>query len=140
MPNSARVSYDFYSIWWEPTYAPKIAQIKRAPLAWDLNGGRGTPDPYHNHGTKGGYVQLQDQRVPVPVDDAMMKRIAELSGGQTYQASNLDELNRSYAAVQQQVGYQTVQGPASAGWLRLGVLAATAATVAALAINRRLPA
>jgi prepilin-type N-terminal cleavage/methylation domain-containing protein/prepilin-type processing-associated H-X9-DG protein len=59
-PNSARVSYDFYSIWWEPNYAPKIAQIKRAPLAWDLNGGRGTPDPWHNHGTKGGYVVFAD--------------------------------------------------------------------------------
>jgi prepilin-type N-terminal cleavage/methylation domain-containing protein/prepilin-type processing-associated H-X9-DG protein len=59
-PNSARVSYDFYSIWWQPTYSPKIATIKRAPLAWDLNSGRGTPDPWHNHGNKGGHVVFAD--------------------------------------------------------------------------------
>jgi Ca-activated chloride channel homolog len=101
---------------------------------------QGVPISTISFGTQGGYVALNDQNVAVPVDDSMMKKIAELSGGQTYRAANIDELNRSYAAVQQQVGYQIVQGPASAGWLRLGVLVATIATFAALIINRRLPA
>ena len=79
---------------------------------------QGVPISTISFGTKGGYVAVKDQRVAVPVDDSMMQRIAQLSGGQTYSASNIDELNRSYAAVQQQVGYQTVPGPASAGWLR----------------------
>jgi Ca-activated chloride channel family protein len=100
---------------------------------------QGVPISTISFGTKGGYVAVNDQRVAVPVDDSMMKRIAQLSGGQTYRASNIDELNRSYAAVQQQVGYQIVPGPASAGWLRLAVIAATLATIAALVINRRLP-
>jgi len=60
LPNSARVSYDFYSIWWEPEYAPKIAKIKRAPLAWDLEGGSSTPRAYQNHGVKGGHVVFAD--------------------------------------------------------------------------------
>jgi Ca-activated chloride channel family protein len=101
---------------------------------------QGVPISTISFGTKGGYVPVNDQTVAVPVDDSMMKRIAELSGGQTYSASNIGELNRSYAAVQQQVGFQTVQGPASAGWLRLAVIIATLAAIAALAINRRLPA
>lgn len=100
---------------------------------------RGVPISTISFGTKGGYLALNDQQVAVPVDDSMMKRIAQLSGGQTYSASNIDELNRSYAAVQEQVGYQTVQGPAGAGWLRLAVIIATIASIAALVIHRRLP-
>jgi Ca-activated chloride channel family protein len=100
---------------------------------------QGVPISTITFGTKGGIVAVNNQQVPVPVDDSMMKRIAQLSGGQSYTASNLAELNRSYAAVQQQVGYQTIQGPASAGWLRLAVLVATVAMIVALLINRRLP-
>lgn len=100
---------------------------------------QGVPISTISFGTKGGYLAVNNERVAVPVDDSMMKCIAQLSGGQTYSASNIDELNRSYAAVQQQVGYQTVPGPASAGWLRLAVIIATFAIIAALAINRRLP-
>jgi type II secretory pathway pseudopilin PulG len=60
-PNSARVSYDFYSIFWEPEYGPKLSQIKTAPLAWDLNGAAPAPgDPPQNHGPKGGHVVFGD--------------------------------------------------------------------------------
>jgi Ca-activated chloride channel homolog len=101
---------------------------------------QGVPISTISFGTTGGYVAINGQQVPVPVDDSMMKQIAQLSGGQAYAAGNVDELNRSYAAVQQQVGYQIVQGPAGAGWLRLAVIIATAAMVLAVVINRRLPA
>jgi Ca-activated chloride channel homolog len=101
---------------------------------------QGVPISTIAFGTKGGYVAMNDRRVAVPVDDDMLKRIAQLSGGQSYTATNIDELNGSYAAVQQQVGYQSVPGPASAGWLRLAAIVATIATILALIINRRLPA
>jgi Ca-activated chloride channel family protein len=100
---------------------------------------QGVPISTISFGTKAGYVAINDQRVPVPVDADMMKRIAQLSGGDAYTATNIAELNRSYHAVEQQVGYQTVQGPASAGWLRLAVLTATLGALLALVINRRLP-
>jgi Ca-activated chloride channel homolog len=100
---------------------------------------QGVPISTISFGTPAGVVTLNDQRVPVPVDAEMMKRIAQLSGGQSYTATNVDELNRSYDAIEQQVGYQTVQGPASSGWLRLAVLAATLGALLALVINRRLP-
>jgi prepilin-type N-terminal cleavage/methylation domain-containing protein len=61
LPNSARVSYDFYSIFWEPEYGPKLTQIHSAPLAWDLNGASPPPgDPPQNHGPKGGHVVYGD--------------------------------------------------------------------------------
>jgi Ca-activated chloride channel homolog len=100
---------------------------------------QGVPISTISFGTKNGYVAVNDQRVPVPVEGDMLKKIAQLSGGQSYTAANIDQLNRSYQAVQQQIGYQIVPGPASAGWLRLAMIVATAAVGCALLINRRLP-
>lgn len=61
LPNSARVSYEFYSIFWEPEYGPKLTQIRSAPLVWDLNGAAPAPgDPPQNHGPRGGNVAYGD--------------------------------------------------------------------------------
>lgn len=64
-PRSARISYEFYSLFFAPEYGPKLARFKgRAPLAWDLDGGprdprlAGTGD--ENHGPKGGNVLFSD--------------------------------------------------------------------------------
>jgi Ca-activated chloride channel family protein len=100
---------------------------------------RGVPISTISFGTSDGYVEVDNQRLPVPVDPDMLQHIAQMSGGQSYKAANVDELNRSYAAVQDQVGYQTVPGPAGSGWLRLAVMSATIAVLLALIINRRLP-
>ena len=59
-PESARVSYDFYSIYWRPEFGPRWVRVKQAPLAWDLQGGSPTPDELQNHGTKGGNVVFAD--------------------------------------------------------------------------------
>jgi prepilin-type N-terminal cleavage/methylation domain-containing protein/prepilin-type processing-associated H-X9-DG protein len=58
-PTSARVSYDFYSVWWEPENGPKLVRVKDAPLAWDLDGGRPLIR-YQNHGRTGGNVAYSD--------------------------------------------------------------------------------
>ena len=100
---------------------------------------QGVPVSTIAFGTKGGSVGIDNQRVPVPVDEEMMRRIALLSGGQFYRATNVDELSRSYSLVQEQIGFQFTKGPASAGWLRLAVLFAIVATGLAVIINRRLP-
>jgi Ca-activated chloride channel homolog len=90
-------------------------------------------------GTPYGTVEVNDQRQPVPVDDAMLKKIAELSGGDAYTASSLEQLKEVFTNLQEQIGYETRKGDASAGWLRLGALVLALAAVAALLINRRLP-
>jgi len=59
-PNSARTSYDFFSIYWMPESGPKLPRMKQAPLAWDINGGDPKPNPDQNHGTKGGNVVFAD--------------------------------------------------------------------------------
>jgi prepilin-type N-terminal cleavage/methylation domain-containing protein/prepilin-type processing-associated H-X9-DG protein len=60
LPNSARVSYEFYSVWWQPELIPKLGKMKSAPLVWDLKGGKATKDLYQNHGTRGGNVGFAD--------------------------------------------------------------------------------
>lgn len=100
---------------------------------------QGVPISTISFGTPYGYVEINETRQPVPVDDEMLGRIAELSGGDAFTASSLEQLKQVYANLQQQIGYETVKGDASVGWLRLGAVVLTAAALAALLINRRLP-
>jgi Ca-activated chloride channel family protein len=100
---------------------------------------QGVPISTISFGTPSGTVEVNNERVPVPVDDEMMKKIAQLSGGESYTASNTEELKAVYSTLQQQIGYETVRGEASIGWLRLGALVAAMAALGALLVNRRLP-
>ena len=66
LPDSARVSYEFYNLYWAPEYGPILTRLKgRAPLAWDIDGGPRAPDNLtpsadENHGPKGGNVLFAD--------------------------------------------------------------------------------
>jgi Ca-activated chloride channel family protein len=100
---------------------------------------QGVPISTVSFGTKYGYVEINDQRQPVPVDDEMLKKIADLSGGNSYSASSLEQLKQVFTTLQDQIGYETIKGDASVGWLRLGSLILALAALAALLINRRLP-
>jgi Ca-activated chloride channel family protein len=100
---------------------------------------QGVPISTVSFGTPYGYVEINDQRQPVPVDDEMLKKIAELSDGEAYTASSLEQLKEVFTNLQEQIGYETRKGDASAGWLRLGALVLALAAFAALFINRRLP-
>lgn len=60
-PDSARGSYEFYSLFFAPEHGPLLAKLKgRAPLAWDLDGGSAVPTRVQNHGQKGGNVLFAD--------------------------------------------------------------------------------
>jgi Ca-activated chloride channel homolog len=100
---------------------------------------QGVPISTISFGTPYGFVEINDQRQPVPVDDETLRKVAQLSGGTAYNAASLTELKAVYASLQQQIGYETIKGDASVGWLRLGALVLAAAALAALLINRRLP-
>src|SRR6267154_1161142 len=101
---------------------------------------QGIPISTISFGTPNGYVDVNGQRQPVPVDDTTMKKVAQLSGGTAYRATTLQQLTDVYATLQQQIGFDTIKGDASTGWLRLAALAVSLAALAALLINRRLPA
>lgn len=90
-------------------------------------------------GTPDGVVGIDGEQVPVPVDDATLQHITDISGGQTFHAGNLDELKKAYAALQQQIGYETIRGDASQAWVRLGALLMAAAVLASVLTNQRVP-
>jgi Ca-activated chloride channel homolog len=100
---------------------------------------QGVPISTVSFGTPYGFVEINEQRQPVPVDDEMLKKIADLSGGDAYTASSLEQLKGVFTNLQEQIGYETIKGDASVGWLRLGALLLALAALAALLINRRLP-
>jgi Ca-activated chloride channel homolog len=100
---------------------------------------QGVPISTVSFGTPYGFVEINEQRQPVPVDDEMLQKIAELSGGDAYTASSLEQLKEVFTNLQEQIGYETIKGDASVGWLRLGALVLALAALAALLINRRLP-
>src|ERR1700759_1825967 len=100
---------------------------------------QGVPISTISFGPPYGFVEINDQRQPVPVDDETLRKVAQLSGGNAYNAASLSELKAVYASLQQQIGYETIKGDASVGWLRLGALVLALAGLAALLINRRLP-
>jgi Ca-activated chloride channel homolog len=100
---------------------------------------QGVPISTISFGTPYGFVEINDQRQPVPVDDSTMKKVAQLSGGNAYNAASLAELKAVYDSLQEQIGYEKMKGDASAGWLRLGAGMLALAALAALLINRRLP-
>jgi len=90
-------------------------------------------------GTPDGTVTLNDQQIPVPVDDSTLRKISEISGGQAFHADSLDALNTVYSTLQRNIGFETTAGDASAAWIRLGALTLIAALAAATVLNRRLP-
>lgn len=100
---------------------------------------QGVPISTISFGTPYGWVDVNGERVPVPVDDETMKTVAQLSGGTAYNASSVAELKNVYATLQEQIGYEPARGDASAGWLRLGAFVLAIGAFTALLINRRLP-
>jgi Ca-activated chloride channel homolog len=90
-------------------------------------------------GTPHGYVDSNELHQPVPVDDETMKKVAELSGGSSYDAPSLAALHDIYAILQQQIGYEISRADASAAWLRLGTFTLGVAALMGIARNRQLP-
>lgn len=91
-------------------------------------------------GTPDGTVNLDGQTIPVPVDDQTLQTITDLTRGQAFHAGTLEELKAVYSTLQEQIGYETIRGDASEGWIWLGTLALSAAVLAGVLVNRRLPA
>ena len=67
-------------------------------------------------GTKGGYIMYTDprtpgaapERVPVPVGDDNLRKIADATGGSYFSASSLDQLNKVYTDIGSAIGFEIV--------------------------------
>lgn len=99
----------------------------------------GIPVSTISFGTMYGTVDIEGRPQPVPVDDASLKTIAELSGGDFFTASSLEELDSVYRTLEEQIGYEWKKADASRPWLIAGALLAMLAAAGSLAEHRRIP-
>ncbi|GAA1831454.1 VWA domain-containing protein [Pseudonocardia ailaonensis] len=90
-------------------------------------------------GTEYGTIDIEGGRTRVAVDDASMRQIADLSGGQFFTAASEAELKRVYADLSEQIGYETRKVDTSRPWLAGGALLLVLGVGAGLALGRRLP-
>ena len=90
-------------------------------------------------GTDYGSIEIDGDRTSVAVDDASLREIAELSGGQFFTAATEDELRQVYAELGEQIGYETRRVDASRPWMLGGALLLVAGLGAGLALGRRIP-
>lgn len=111
----------------------------RAFDAADQAGKQGIPISTISFGTVEGRVDIEGKSVPVPVDDKSCEEIAKRSGGEFFRAASLADLDRVYAKLGEQIGYETKHADASKPWLALGTIAALLAVLSGLVIGQRLP-
>jgi Ca-activated chloride channel family protein len=91
-------------------------------------------------GTDYGSIEINPgERTPVAVDDASMRQIANLSGGQFFTAASEDELRQVYAELGEQIGYEVRRVDTSRPWLAGGALLLVAGVGSGLALGRRFP-
>ncbi|MHA6794747.1 VWA domain-containing protein [Pseudonocardia bannensis] len=90
-------------------------------------------------GTEYGTIEIEGGRTRVAVDDASMREIATLSGGQFFTAATEDELRQVYAELGEQIGYEVRRVDTSRPWLAGGAFLLVAGVGSGLALGRRLP-
>ncbi len=99
----------------------------------------GVPISAISFGTSYGVVDINGTPVRVPAKDDAMQQVAELSGGEFYDAESLDDLSRVYLNLAEQIGYETKRTDARMPWLVAGTLTALIASAGAVVIGQRLP-
>ncbi len=91
------------------------------------------------YGTENGYVDLDGKRERVPPDRALLSGLSAATGGQTYTAENLDQLDRVYNNIRSEVGQTPVKKETTALWAGYGLAFAVVAALAAVSLGARWP-
>ncbi|MFP5282402.1 MAG: VWA domain-containing protein [Actinomycetes bacterium] len=91
------------------------------------------------YGTENGYVDLDGQREPVPVDHAQMREIAQLTNGQYFAAANAQELQTVYENIGSEVGYEKADREVTARFAGYGLGFAVLAALGAISLGARWP-
>jgi Ca-activated chloride channel family protein len=100
----------------------------------------GIPVSTISFGTDYGTIEINPgERTPVAVDNASMRQIADLSGGQFFTATSEGELRQVYAELGEQIGYEVRRVDTSRPWMAGGALLLVVGLGAGIALGRRLP-
>jgi Ca-activated chloride channel homolog len=89
-------------------------------------------------GTDNGYIELEGDRVAVPVNHEQLQGIAEGTGGSYYAAASAEELGSVYRDLGSQIGYTTERREITTWFVGTGLLLAFAAAGVSLAWSNRL--
>jgi Ca-activated chloride channel family protein len=89
-------------------------------------------------GTDTGYIELEGDRVSVPVNHEQLQGIAEGTGGSYYAAASAEELANVYRDLGSQIGYTTERREITTWFVGTGLLLAFAAAGLSLAWTNRL--
>jgi Ca-activated chloride channel family protein len=90
-------------------------------------------------GTPNGTVTVGFQKVRVPVDAAALRRVAESTGGQAFEAATAEELRSVFEDLGQGVGSERVEREVTDLFVGAAMAFAVAAAVGSLAWFSRLP-
>jgi Ca-activated chloride channel family protein len=91
------------------------------------------------YGTPDGVVFLGGQSIPVPVDAAALRGLAQTTGGQSYAAQDAGQLKDVYNNIGKEVGTTSTRRDLTAALTGLGLLTGLAAAGASLVWFRVLP-
>lgn len=99
----------------------------------------GVPVSTIAYGTERGTVEVQGERIPVPVDGPALERFAESTGGSSFAAESGEELAQVYDDIGSQVGTVTERREVTAAVTGAGLGLALLAAVGSLVWGSRLP-
>ena len=99
----------------------------------------GVPVSTIAYGTPDGVVEVEGQRIRVPVDGPALRELAEETDGQAYEAESGDELERVYEDIGSSVGTTTERQEVTDRFVGLGLLLALGAAATALLWSPRMP-
>lgn len=91
------------------------------------------------YGTRFGKVNLDGESYVVPPDEALMKEIAQISGGEQYTAKDGAQLKNAYGQLKSAVGYEDKFAEVTAQWAGLGIVFGLLAAIAAVMMAARWP-
>jgi Ca-activated chloride channel family protein len=112
----------------------------RAPQQAAADAGKAKVPIYTiSYGTENGYVDLDGKRQLVPVDHELMAQNAKLSGGQTFDAESLSELNKVYKNIGSQVGYEKADREITSRFAGYGLAFAVLAALGAISLGAKWP-
>ncbi|WP_233493877.1 VWA domain-containing protein [Desertihabitans brevis] len=91
------------------------------------------------YGTENGYVEINGQREPVPVNQAELRQIAQISGGEAYEARSAGELETVYEDIQSSVGTEKVPMESTSRYAGAGLVFAVLASLGLVSLAARWP-
>ena len=98
---------------------------------------QGVPVSTIAFGTRTGSIDIEGRRIPVPADEITMKEVADTSGGNSFTADSLGELEDVYRDIRLDVAYTTEPREVTTALVGVALAALVVATGFSMALTAR---